>query len=488
MIFMNAPSAYLRHLIGLLVTVLFVGCSATSPDSRLSESGIAVPGSWAATKEATAGVSDDWIRRFGDSRLVDLVTEAEKANPDVKAAAARMRAAENIAITAGADRRPQANLEFNGSRAKQNFIGFPIFGGDPEDGSSGEDMVLASRTNTFGLSLGVRWEIDLWGRVRAGESAALADADAAKADWQAVRVSLAAQVAKAYFTIIESNEQVNASEEALRILGETEEVVRQRFEAGQSDAGSIGSQLRLARSDVEAAKADLAESSQRRESAARQLEVLLGKYPNVTYDASRSLPVLSKTPPAGIPSDVLMRRPDVLAAERRFASRGKAVKEAKLAIFPRLQLTGSGGSSTDDLSQILNSDFGVWNIAAGVVQPILAGGQIRSTYQQRLANEDEALASLQKTVLNAFLEVETALGNEQWLMTRERALTKSLALAKDADEEARNSFRDGVGTIISVFETQRRVILARRNLVAVRYARLENRINLHLALGGDFLN
>lgn len=486
---MTELCAFLRLLIGSLAAVLFVGCSGISPDSRFSQSGIAVPGTWGSTKEATAGVNDNWIRGFEDSRLIELVSEAEKANPDVKAAAARMRAAENIAISAGADRRPQANLGFDGSRSKRNFIGFPSFGGDPaaSGGGEGEDVVQATRANTFGLSLDVNWEIDLWGRVRAGESAAIADADAATADWQAARVSLAAQVAKAYFTVIESNEQVNASEEALRILKETEDVVRQRFETGQGDAGGIGSQLRLARSDVEAAKADLAESSQRRESAARQLEILLGRYPNVNYDANRSLPELKATPPAGIPSGMLLRRPDVLAAERRFASRGKAVKEAKLAIFPQLRLTGSGGSSTDDLSQILNSDFGVWNIAAGVVQPILAGGQIRSTYRQRQANEDEALASLQKTVLNAFLEVETALGNEQWLLTRERALKKSLDLSVEADDEARNSFKDGVGTIISVFETQRRVIQARRSLVAVRYARLENRINLHLALGGGFL-
>ncbi len=483
---MTTLTVFQRLLFGSLAGVLLVGCSGISPNSRLSETGIAVPGTWGSTKEATAGVNGDWIRRFGDSRLVDLVTEAEKANPDVKAAAARMRAAENVAISAGADRRPQANLVFDGSRSKRNFIGFPIFGGDPAAGGGGGG-VQAARVNTFGLSLDVNWEIDLWGRVRAGESAAIADADAAMADWQAARVSLAAQVAKAYFTVIESNEQVNASEEALRILKETEDVVRQRFESGQGDAGSIGSQLRVARSDVEAAKADLAESSQRRESAARQLEILLGRYPNVNYDASRSLPVLNATPPAGIPSGMLLRRPDVIAAERRFASRGKAVKEAKLAIFPQLRLTGNGGSSTDDLNQILNSDFGVWNIAAGVVQPILAGGQIRSTYRQRQANEDEALASLQKTVLNAFLEVESALANEQWLLTRERALKKSLDLAVEADDEARNSFKDGVGTIISVFETQRRVILARRNLLAVRYARLENRINLHLALGGDFL-
>ena len=445
----------------------------------MTESGIDVPLQWASTSEARQGVDDEWIRSFNDKHLIELVRAAEKANPDLRAAAARMRAAENLAISAGADRRPQAEGKLDSQRSRQNFIGFPGIG----DGGD----VESSRSNSFGLSLNVRWEIDLWGRIRAGESAAIANADAAQADWQAARVSLAAQVAKAYFSVIESSEQVRAAERALEILQETEDVVRQRFENGQGEAGSVGSQLRVVASDVAAARADVAEANQRREAAARQLEILLGRYPTVAFDGEQSLPIIGSPPPAGIPSGALLRRPDVLAAERRFAARGRSVDEAKLALFPQLTLTGSGGTSTGDLGDILNSDFGVWNIASGIAQPILAGGQIRSTYRQRQADEDESLANLQKTVLTAFNEVENGLANEEWLRIREQALQRSLKLAQEADDESRASFREGVGSIISVFETQRRVITARRNLVAVRYARLENRINLHLALGGDFL-
>lgn len=458
---------------------LLAGCAGTSPDSRISESGMEVPEAWSESREAKDGVDQNWISRFGDKQLSALVKEAERANPDIKAAAARLNAAEQVAVSAGAGRRPLANLTVDGNRAKRNFIGFPV--GGPETGG-----VQSQTSNVFGMSLDVQWELDVWGRVRAGESAAVARAEAAAADYQAARVSLAGQVAKAYFGILEARMQVRTSQQALEIFRDTEDVVRQRFRSGQGDPGNVGGQLRLAMSDVESAKADLAESGQRLEVLSRQLEVLIGHYPEKRFTGDHDLPELKAVPPAGIPSEMLLRRPDVLAAERRFAAAGKSVSEARRAIFPQIRLTGSGGTSTDDLNQILNSDFGVWNLAGGLVQPILAGGQIKSAYLERLAREDESLAGLQKTVLNAFLEVENALANEQWLRDREVATTRAFELAYEADQEARNSFRDGVGSIIGVFESQRRMIGERRRQAAVRLLRLQNRIDLHLALGGDY--
>ncbi|QQL43907.1 efflux transporter outer membrane subunit [Sulfuriroseicoccus oceanibius] len=454
------------------------GCVGTAPDSRMDEVAVDVPKAWSESREAQRGVDQDWIARFGDKQLQALVKDAERANPDLRAAAARVMVAEKQAVAAGAGRRPLANLTVDGNRAKRNFIGFPI--GGPGAG------VATQTSNVFGLSFDVQWELDVWGRIRAGESAAVARAEAAAADYQAARVSLAAQVAKTYFGILEARMQVRTSREALEILKDTEEVVRQRFRSGQGDPGNVGGQLRLAMSDVEAAKADLAESEQRLEVLSRQLESLLGNYPNKRVLGDRDLPELKAVPPAGLPSELLQRRPDVLAAERRFAASGKSVSEAKRAIFPQIRLTGAGGTSTDVLNQLLNSDFGVWNLAGGIVQPILAGGQIRAAYDERLAREQEALAGLQRTVLDAFLEVENALANERWLRRREEATTRAFELAYEADQEARRAFRDGVGSILAVFESQRRMIGERRRQTAVRLLRLQNRIDLHLALGGDY--
>jgi NodT family efflux transporter outer membrane factor (OMF) lipoprotein len=335
--------------------------------------------------------------------------------------------------------------------------------------------------------LNLQWEIDLWGRIRAGTSAAVAGAEAADLDYRAARASLAAGVARAWFAMTEAAEQVGVAELALKATEDTQLALEERFRSGQAgDQGSLGAQLRLARSDVAAAKAAL---EQRREALAktsRALELLLGRYPGGKAKGEVKLPDVPGRPPAGLPSELLQRRPDILAAERRFAAQGMRQKEAKRAVFPRLSLTGSDGTNTDALKNLLASDYGVWSLGAGLTQTIFTGGQVLAEIRRRGAEQNEAQAALQKTVLQAFGEVEEALQLEGILGRREEALGESLRLATEADTEARANYRQGIGDILTVLATQNRALQAKAQLVLVRRLRLDNRIALHLALGGDF--
>ncbi len=265
----------------------------------------------------------------------------------------------------------------------------------------------------------------------------------------------------------------------------TEETIRQRFELGQNEAGSIGADLRLAKSDVATARAGLEEQLQARAVAVRQLETLLGRYPS-GEEGGVELPEVPPSPPAGLPSELLQRRPDVLAAERRFAAQGKRITEAKRAVFPQISLTGSAGRSAEDISDLLKSEFGVWNIAGNLVQPILTGGQIRAQINLRTAEEAEALAALQDTVLQAFSEVEIALATDGYLARREAALREAAKLSREAYDQAQVDYRDAVGDILTVLTAQNQSLNAARQVLAVRRLRLDNRVNLHLALGGDF--
>jgi outer membrane protein TolC len=304
-------------------------------------------------------------------------------------------------------------------------------------------------------------------------------------DERAARSSLAANVARSWFGLVEAQAQVKLAREAQGVYEETAAAVRERFKAG-NEAGGAGAQLRLAESDVANAKALVLERQQQVTATTRQMEALLARYPSGDLKSVTDLPAVPSAPPAGLPSGLLQRRPDVLAAERRLASAGMRLKEARRAIFPRLALTANGGTSTDDLAQILNSDFGVWQLAGNLIQPILAGGTIRGEIASRNADETEALAQLQKTVLGAFSEVEIALASEGLLAGREAALAEAVRLAADADKAARADYRDGVGDILTVFAAQNRNLQTRMQLLAVRRLRLENRVNLHLALGGDY--
>lgn len=477
---MPFPSWSPFRLAVCLGLLCFPACRALSPANQLEQAELSPPSSWQASKEARSGVDHDWISRFKDSRLQKMVDEALANNRDLRAAAARRDQALQQARIAGAAGLPSADLSFGGNRQKQNFIGFPVGGPGAEPGG-----VFSNTFNQFNLNLAVNWELDIWGRIRAGQAAATAEAEAAEQEIRAAQTSLAGQIASTWFSLCEAREQVALASEAESLFRQTAEAVRDRFARGQQEDGGAGAQLRLAETDVATAQAARVERQQALEQATRQLEILLGRYP-AGQISSASLPSVPSKPPVGLPSELLQRRPDVLAAERRFAASGKRLSEARRALFPRLSLTTGGGTATGELGDLLKSDFGVWQLAGNVIQPIFTGGRLRAEANVRYAREREALADLQQTVLRAFGEVETALMAEKLLTQREASLASALSFARQADEAARADFASGVTDLLNVLSAQNRVVQLRAQLITLRRLRLENRINLHLALGGDF--
>ncbi len=456
----------------LSLAVFFYGCAAKPPDSSIGVVSGSAPESWSATKQAKSGVDAHWVKRFGDSRLNALVSEALRSNHDMRIAAERVKRAGEAARVSNALSKPQLGFTPKGERRKINFVGFP-FGG-------------SSISTTYGVNLKVDWEPDIWGRARAGRSASLAEWQAGGQEYRAARASLAAQVCKAWFALAEANEQLSLSQKALEIRKKTEAAVRGRFESDMRAEGGSASRLRLAQTDVASAKADLSAKRGAVESARRQLELLVGRYPSAKVSGRARLPRVPSPPPSGLPSELLLRRPDILAAERKYASTIKRIKEAKLARFPSFKLTASAGTSTDSLSQILNSDFGIWSVGASMFYPILTGGRINSEIRIRKSNQREALAKLHKTVLNAFGEVEQALASDRWLRRREREIREARDLAREAAKASEDDFRDGNGDVLTLLAAQSRRIQLESRYATLRRLRLTNRVDLHLALGGGF--
>ena len=463
--------AALRLLVSSLSVIVY-SCVGEAPESSISEVLDGAPENWSATKQAHAGVDHNWVARFGDSKLNSLVKEALNQNQDIRISAERVYRAAEAARVADARSKPQLSLNANGSRQETIFVGFP-FGG-------------SFLSNSLGVDLTVDWEPDIWGRARARKSAAIADWQAGGADYRAARASLAGQICKAWFALAEANEQVSLAKEALSIRKKTESAVRERFESSLSAEGGSASQLRIAQTDVATSQAELSRSQGELESARRQLELLAGRYPAGKISGRTRLPRIPARPPSGLPSELLLRRPDILAAERRYSSSVKRVKEAWLTVFPSFSLTGSVGTTTDSLSDILNSDFGVWSIGTSIAQPLLKGGQVKAELNRRKSNQREGLATLHKTVLNAFGEVEQGLAAERWLARREREMSKALRLAKEAASSADSDFRDGNGDLLTLYTAQTRRIQIASQYAALRQARLINRVDLHLALGGSF--
>jgi outer membrane protein TolC len=263
-------------------------------------------------------------------------------------------------------------------------------------------------------------------------------------------------------------------------------LIRGRFELAAEEAGANASQLRLAETDVATAQANLSQREGERDQARRQLEILLGRYPSADLVGAAKLPKVPGFPPAGLPSELLLRRPDILASERRLAAAGRREDEARKAFYPSFSLTGSAGQSTSELNNIFDSGFGVWSIAGQAVQPILSGGALQSQLDTRTAEDKEALANLQQTVLTGFGEVETALAADRYLAERESSTGQALELASDGAESATRDFALGTGDVLTLLASENRRIELATQRLTLRRLRLDNRVNLHLALGGDF--
>ena len=459
------------HLAGM--ALLSGGCAIRPPENRLGAVAADTPTRWVASGAAQAGIDQHWIKRFGDDDLSDLVDEAMKNNPDLRISAERVRRAQASARLAATRRDPRVEGRVNGILQKQRFMGFPLS--------------LGSYTSdSYGASVGINWELDVWGRVLASQRAAFGDYQVQQQEYRAARASLAAQVTRAWFALGEANDQIRLAEAAILVREKIVQSVRERFAQALVEEGGLASQLRLAETDLASSRASVARWRAERERALRQVELLAGRYPRGKALSQRGLPKAPASPPAGLPSSLLLRRPDILAAERRYAAAGERSKAAVLARYPSFSLTGSRGTSSDALSGVLDSSLGVWSLAGGVVQPLLAGRRLREEANVAAQDEKIALRELQRVVLRSFGEVEQALVAESYYAKRQSAVAESARLAKEAASAAIVDFSDGAVDALTLLSAQDRQVQTAFQLAELLRMRLENRVNLHLALGGDF--
>ena len=461
-----------RHaLVGLVV--LTAGC-ATAPPAAPPVLSLTVPTTWTARPDTGTEPTLMWWTDFGDPALDEVVVAALEQNYDLQAAALRLEQAMADSRGAAADLLPTLQVGLSGSKRKQNFIGFPIPGA--------EDRVLSTVFSNYGVSLDTSWEADLWGRLRSGARAALADLQSQAADLQAAQLSLAGQTVKAWFAAAEAEQQLSLAKETVTSFGGTADQVRERFEQGLRPSLDV----RLALSNLSNAEALRAQRGQQLDSTVRQLEVLLGQYASGTLDTPSILPDTPPSIPGGLPADLVSRRPDLIAAERRVAATGQRLQVARADLYPSISLTANTGTSTGALADLLRGNFGVWSFLSNLVQPLFQGGRLRAGVDRAEAREAEELALYANTALQAYSEVETALAAEALLAERQNHLESSVEQSRAAEELADDRYRTGLGDFIAVLESQRLALQAEGDLIAARRQRLENRVDLYLALGGGF--
>ena len=453
-----------RALSALVLIAAASGCALKPPPEsadvrREGMSNLQAPGQWTAKGVANGVVPAGWLAAFNDAQLDALVREALEYNPDLRVAAGRVEQAAGYARLAGAALYPQVNIMARG-------------GGKMSSDASGLQ----------GGGIFLSWELDLWGRVRSEREGARFQYESTVLDAEYARQSIAALVAKSWFLATEARLQKTIAEDMVHASERLVALALDRQRIGRGDEYDVAQ----ARAGLQTYRDAAEQLELARVQALRALEALAGRYPAGAIEAPAQLAVKPAPVPAGIPSELLERRPDVVAAERRVAAAFYRVEESKAARLPRISLSVSGTSVSSDLIVLMSHSNPVWGLGVGLLAPLFTGGALESQVEIRTAEQKIAVAEYGRIGARAFGEAENALSSEFTLDARREVLRAAIAENQRALEFANVRYRVGSGDLRAVQQQQIALYAARTTLLRVESEQLVQRVNVYLALGGGW--
>ena len=420
-----------------------------------------IPPTWKAAPDDGA-VADDWLKSFNDPQLEGIVAEAVANNLDLRIAAAKVVVAQQAVIVVGSQMLPQVGAVL-GARTTR----------DDDHGSDANSTVAYA---------GVAWELDLWGKLRAQRAAAEASYEASALDYAYARQSIAATTAKLWYLVIETRQLLQLAGQAVTIYDELLALVQLRRTAGKdSDLDVVD-----VRAKLETAQSDAAWARERYGEARRGLEVLLGRYPAAEIEVAVATPALPALVGAGIPSALLERRPDIVAAERVVLAAFRNEEAAELALLPGFSFSLAGGRLADPLLAVLGLNPWLASAAIGMSIPIYEGGALRAKVEIATAQQAQAVARYGAVALTAFREVETSLANERLLALRLPLDQKALDDRREAVRIATIQYKAGRRDLLWVAQLQSVALATEADLIKLTNAQRVNRVRLHQALGGSF--
>lgn len=456
---------------GLALTLVSVAaCEQAEAPIYAQNPDFTVASRWASFESAAPGLVDNgWLHTFRSQQLIDYVNEALRNNRDLRAAYARLLQSRAIARQAGADLLPQVGASVSAESADSDSI---------------------SRTEQYEAELEIAWEADIWGRIRGQRAAAALDAVAQSALFEFTRLSIAAQVVDTWLVVQGNQLLLNVANSEIRARRSALNDIRERVSA----QALLAVDEKWGAAELARAQARQAEALQNLKASVRALEVILGRYPSGTLPTHGSLPGLPPRVPVGLPSELLERRPDVVAADRLVAAAFYRKKAAKAARLPRVVLStdlmGTSGSTATGVSGSFDGAFDpdniVWTLAGNLIAPIFFGGRLNEEVKIQTARQREALAVFGATALNAFREVENALNNEKELRHRLAHLSEAETNLADAIDLEQQRYQEAEIDAARLDEVRIRYYNVLRDLTEARVALLRNRVQLHLALGGSF--
>lgn len=476
-----------RALAPLTATLLLSACSAPVLQQPVIDTPVAfkeatlaaevrtaADGSrWQQAQPAEQQQRGEWWRAFHDEALNQLINEAATNNANLAVALARLKQARALAGIAEADRAPQLDVSAGTQRARSSpaELGLP------------SSSTVAHRT-VYSARLTASYEVDLFGRVASGVAAARGDAAASHAMYQSVLLALQADVAQHYFRLRATDAELVTLAQTVHLRDESVRVNQRRFELG--DIGEFD--LARARTELSTVRAEAVGLQRERATTEHALAVLLGKPPAAFNSAPSPLSDSALLPnvPAGLPSALLQRRPDVTAAQRVMEAANARIGVARAAMFPALNIGASGGGVAGTVSNVLSMSSRSWMMGALLSAPLFDGGRNRANVVRSEAGLEEAVGQYRQSILVAFSEVEDNLAGLRVLSEQTREIDDALVSARRSAELAQKLYEAGRSSYLELLDAQRNLAAVERQAVQLRGNRALTTVALIRSLGGSW--
>jgi multidrug efflux system outer membrane protein len=467
------------------------------------------PGNWKKGEPRDTISKGNWYSVFHDEKLNELEEQAERANQNLRAAVARVSEARAIARQSEADFYP--SLSFSGSAERErisptggalesgsgsaNTTGSGTSGGG-NGGTTGGSSTTGSNVATSGIGSGradtfnnvtvvpfdLSYELDIWGRLRRAFEASSSQAQASLADYENVLLGLKSDVATNYFALRSLDSQIDVQRKTIGSFEKNLDLTNQRFQGGISTELDVDQ----AKATLAAAQSQLGAYEQSRAQLEHAIAVLVGQPPETFSLPFHPLDLIPPAIPPGLPSDLLERRPDVAAAERRVAAQNAEIGVAVGSYFPVVRLTGDLGLSSDDLGLVFNWQSRVWSLGPSIQFPIFEGGRIAANVKQQRATYEENVATYRQQVLTAFQDVEDSLSALKYLSVQAEAENRAYQAYQRALDLTNQRYTTGLVSYFDVIQAEGNALTAQQLTVQIAGNQMGSTVRLIKALGGGW--
>ena len=444
----------------ILLLLIISGCSSTKDKYEKELPGL--PTDWSSSYQSFKNI-DGWVETFNDKELINIINEAIENNRNLRVASNRLDIARASSRASIAPLLPSINASLSKNQISRTV-------------ETDDDI---QRLYSYKDSLGVQlnWEADVWGRLSRKSRSSFKESEAAEADYEFVKLSIAGLTAQSWYLFSEAKLQKDLAERNLETRSSTLKRVESRYKKGITQSRD----LRLARSQVESTRAELINRQQILFETARTLEVIIGRYPNASIIPG-GLPNLPSNPDIGSPSERLPLRPDIRALEAQIESAGLELTSTRLAFLPRLSLSAQWNTLDDNWSDALDPKRLAGSIIGSLTQNIFQGGKRVANSQIRKSQLEIILENYSQALLEAAQEAENAIAAEETLTKREEAINKSFKESKAAEELTLEQYNRGLSTIFELLDSQSRRLNAESLLINAKRLRLTNRIKMYMAI------